>query len=396
MARRVAIVGTGQYKYKSKHLDVSTPDMYWETARRALDDAGLTTKDIDAVVFGIGPEALDGTMGIEKWCADAVGALNKPLMRINTGGATGGSAALAGIDHVASGMFDVVLVMAGQRMGQATSHSQYTLSLGFDPVVAKQISINSLPLFSGDALLCMKKYKFDEYHMARIAVKNHLNALNNPYAHLHIKCSIEEELKAKYLAYPLRLLDMCPSSEGACAIVLATEEKAKKIASRPAWVNGFSSAAMIINPGINNVDSTDGWNFVAQKAYKMAGIDNPRKQIQVAEPYIPVSYQEIPAYSAFGFCKPEECAKLVEEGFGEMTGEVPFCPSGGTLCSNTIGASGLARVADAAIQVLGRGEARQVPNTVKNALAMCGGGIFGTGGMTAFFVDVFVLGAEPY
>jgi acetyl-CoA C-acetyltransferase len=395
MARRVAIVGTGQYKYKSKHLTVSTPDMYYEVAKRALDDAGLTPKDIDAVVFGIGPEALDGTVGIDKWCADAVGALNKPLMRINTGGATGGSAALAGVDHVASGMFDVVLVIAGQRMGQATSHSQYTLSLGFDPVVAKQISINSLPLFSGDALLCMKKYKFDEYHMARIAVKNHLNALNNPYAHLHIKCTIEEELKARYLAYPLRLLDMCPSSEGACAVILASEEKAKKIANRPAWVNGFSSAATIINPGINGVDSTDGWDWISRKAYKMAGIDNPRRQIQVAEPYIPVSYQEIPAYAAFGFCKPEEAAKLVEQGFGEMGGEVPFCPSGGTLCSNTIGASGLARVADAAIQVLGKGEARQVPN-VKNALAMCGGGIFGTGGMTAFFVDVFVLGAEPY
>jgi acetyl-CoA C-acetyltransferase len=126
----------------------------------------------------------------------------------------------------------------------------------------------------------------------------------------------------------------------------------------------------------------------------MAGIDNPRKQIQVAEPYIPVSYQEIPAYAAFGFCEPDEVTKLVEEGFGEMDGEVPFCPSGGCLCSNTIGASGLARVAEAAIQVMGKAEARQVPN-VKNALAMAGGGIFGTGGMTAFFVDVIVLGTEP-
>jgi acetyl-CoA C-acetyltransferase len=240
----------------------------------------------------------------------------------------------------------------------------------------------------------MQKFGFGEYHMARIAVKNHLNALNNPYAHLQIRVTMEEALKAKFLTYPLRLLDICPSSEGACAVILASEEKARKLTRRPAWINGFTAGTTIINPGVGGIDSTYSWDRISQKAYRMAGIDNPRKQIQVAEPYIPSSYQEIPAYAAFGFCEPNEVAKLVEAGFGEMGGEVPFCPSGGTLCTNTIGASGLARVAEAAIQIMGKGEARQVPN-VKNAMATAGGGIFGTGGMTAFFLDVFVLGAEP-
>ncbi|MBA7589912.1 hypothetical protein ES708_32009 [subsurface metagenome] len=163
MARRVAVVGTGQTKYRGKNLNDSSPDMYFEVVTRCLEDAGLTINDIDAVVFGLGPEALDGINGVDKWCADAAGALNKPLMRINTGGATGGSTALAGIDHVASGMFDVVLAVAGQRMGQSTEQSQYILNLGFDPIVAKPFSVNSLPLFAGDALICMEKYGFDEY-----------------------------------------------------------------------------------------------------------------------------------------------------------------------------------------------------------------------------------------
>ena len=394
MARRVAVVGTGQTKYRGKNLNDSSPDMYFEVVTRCLEDAGLTINDIDAVVFGLGPEALDGINGVDKWCADAAGALNKPLMRINTGGATGGSTALAGIDHVASGMFDVVLAVAGQRMGQSTEQSQYILNLGFDPIVAKPFSVNSLPLFAGDALICMEKYGFDEYHMARIAVKNHLNALNNPYAHLHINTNMEKALQAKFLSYPLRLLDLCPSSEGACAVILASEEKARKITRRPAWVKGFNAATTIINPGVGGIDSTYSWDRISQKAYRMAGIDNPRKQIQVAEPYIPVSYQEVPAYAALGFCEPQEATKLVESGFGEMDGEVPLCPSGGCLCANTIGASGMARVAEAAIQVMGKGEARQVPN-VKNALATAGGGIFGTGGLTAFFLDVLILGAEP-
>lgn len=394
MARRVAIVATGQTKFKKKKFDYSSPDMYFEVTTRCLEDANLTINDIDAVVFGIGPEALDGINNVDKWCADAVGARNKPIMRINTGGATGGSAALAGIDHVASGLFDVVLVVAGQRMGESTAHSQYILSLGFDPIIAKPVSINSLPIFSGDALVCMEKYGFNEYHMARIAVKNHLNALNNPYAHVQVNTDMDKALAAKFLAYPLRLLDMCPTSEGACAIIIASEEKAREITRQPAWVKGFTAEATIINPGLGGIDSTYSWDRITQKAYRMAGIDNPRKQIQVAEPYIPVSYQEIPAYAAFGFCEPDEVTRLVEEGFGEMGGEVPFCPSGGCLCSNTIGASGLVRVAEAAMQVMGKAEARQVPN-VKNALAMAGGGIFGTGGMTAFFIDVLVLGTEP-
>lgn len=394
MARRVAIVGTGQTKYKTKHDTYSSPDMYFEVVKTCLEDAELTVNDIDAVVFGTGPEALDGVNGVDKWCSDAVGALNKPLMRINTGGATGGSTVLAALDHITSGMFDVVVAVSGQRMGQSTAHSQYTLSLGFDPIVVRPFSMNSLPVFAGDALLCMEKFGFSEYHMARIAVKNHLNALNNPYAHLRINATMEKALSAKFLSYPLRLLDLCPSSEGACAVVLASEEKARKITSRPAWINGFTAGTTIINSGVGGVDSTYSWDTIAQKAYRMAGIENPRTQIQVAEPYIPVSYQEIPAYAALGFCKPHEVAKLVEEGFGEMGGEVPFCPSGGTLCSNTIGAAGMARMAEAAIQVMGKGGARQVPN-VRNALATAGGGLFGTGGMTAFFLDVLVLGAEP-
>ncbi|MBN2061766.1 MAG: thiolase family protein [Deltaproteobacteria bacterium] len=394
MARRVAIVGTGQTKYKKQHTEKGTPDLYFEAVQRCLEDAEMNIRDIEAVVFGSGPEALDGVNGLDKWCSDAVGALNKPLIRVNTGGATGGSTVLAAIDHITSGMFDVVLAVAGQRMGQSTEHSQYILNMGFDPVVLKMFSINTLPLFAGDALLCMKKYGFDEYHMARIAVKNHLNALNNPYAHLHIKATMEQAMEAKFLAYPIKLLDLCPSSEGSAAVLLASEEKAKKITSKPAWVKGFSMGTTILNTGIDNIDSTYSWDRITWKAYKMAGIDKPRKDINVAEPYIPSSYQEIPAYSAFGFCKPEEAAKLCEEGFGEMDGEVPFCPSGGTLCANTIGCAGMARFAEAAIQVMGKGEARQVSG-VRNALATAGGGIFGTGGATAFFLDVLVLGDRP-
>ena len=391
MGRRVAIIGTGQTKHCSRREDVNQMEMVYEAATAALVDAEMTIKDIDAVVMA-NMELFEGRALPDMWCGEGAGAFMKHAFKISTGGTSGASGAISGYYHVASGLFDRVMVVGFEK--HSDGHTAAGMALT-DPLWDRQIAAAAMGNFALSISEYVAQWGVTQEQSAKVAVKARKNACNNPYAHLRINTTMEKALKAKFLSYPLRLLDLCPSSEGACAVVLASEDKAKKIASRPAWINGFTAGTTVINPGVNGVDSTYSWDTIAEKAYRMAGIDNPRKQIQVAEPYIPVSYQEIPAYSALGFCKPGEAAKLVEEGFGEMDGDIPFCPSGGTLCSNTIGAAGMARVAEAAIQVMGKGEARQVPG-VKNALATAGGGLFGTGGMTAFFLDVVVLGAKPH
>jgi acetyl-CoA C-acetyltransferase len=391
MGRRVAIVGTGQTPYMRRRRDVSVPELVHEAAKRALDDAELTLKDIDAVVFGTAPEAFEGVNCPDKWAADGAGALNKPFMRINTGGATGGSTALASVHHVASGVFDVVLAVAMQRVGQ-TPVAQRILGLIWDPIFTRGFSLNVVTTIAMVATAGMQRFGYTERHMAKIAVKDYRNALNNPYAHRKRQIEIDDVLNSPVLCWPLKYLDCCPSSDGACAVIFAAEERAKKIAPIPAWVIGMGDISYVSTPG--EEDEEEGaLRLAVRKAYKMAGIDNPRQQISVVEPYDPFSIAEIGYYYSLGFCEePREATKMVENGFGEMTGQVPFSPSGGVLCSNPIGATALVRVAEAALQIMGKAEKRQVPEA-KIAVAMGAGGSPAPGSAT--FIDAMILAKEP-
>jgi len=392
MGRKVAIVGTGQTPYTKRRKDVSMPELVHEAAKEALEDAELTIQDIDAVVFGTAPEAFEGVNCPDKWAADGVGALNKPFMRINTGGATGGSAALAGVTHVSSGQFDKVLVVASQRVGQ-TPNAQQILGLIWDPIFATGLSLNLITTVAMATAAIMKDHGLTERHMAKISVKDHMNALNNPYAHVRKAIDMDEVLNSFTLIWPIKLLDCCPSSDGACAVIFAAEEEAKKITSTPAWVIGTGATSFVSSQGEASPETGGVGGIAFERAYKMAGIDNPRKQIDVVECYGPFSTAEFNAYVEMGFAATmKEAIKLVEDGFGEMTGEIPFNPSGGVLCANPIGATALVRVAEAALQVMGKAEKRQVPN-VKIALAQGLGGSPGPGSAT--FTNCMILSKEP-
>ena len=392
MPQRVAIVGTGQTRYVTRRKDVSVAELAHEAARKALEDANLTVKDIDAVVFATAPESFEGVNCPDKWAADGVGGLGKPFMRINTGGATGGSGALAAVSHVASGAFDVVLVVAMQRVGQTTD-AQRILNLIWDPIFATGFALNLPAIAAMGTTNAMKKLGYTEWHMAKLSEKAHRNALNNPYAHVRIRITIEDVLKSRAICWPIKLLDCCPRSDGACAAIFASEDRARKITSTPAWVIGTGATTCVTTIGeVGDEDAQMGGPSVRQ-AYKMAGIDNPRKQISVVEDYDPFSNTEIGYYYSMGFCKdPREAVKMVEDGFSEMTGEVPFNPSGGVLCSNPIGATALVRVVEAALQIMGKADKRQVPG-VKVALATGAGGSPGPGSAT--FMNAVVLAKEP-
>jgi acetyl-CoA C-acetyltransferase len=391
LGRRVAVLATGQTKYVTKRLDVNMPEMVFEAAYAALSECDLSPAHLDAVIFAIAPETFDGVDSPDKWCADAAAAWNKPYMRIHTGGSTGSSGALAAITHIASGIFDIVLVLGIQRVSQ-TPDAQLVLNLTFDPIFGRGSAMNLISCWASDAVEAMQRYKFSEWHMAKISAKNHQNALNNPFAHVRLDVSIEDCLKSPVVCWPLKLLDCCPRSDGACAVVFASEEKATRLAPKPAWVQGYAGICIQDVQGEIGREQMAGYGLGARRAYKMAGITDPLKEIDVAEPYLPFSSMEVVAYHQLGFCEePTEAVKLVERGFGEMNGEVPFNPSGGVLCSNPIGATGLVRVAEASLQIMGKAEKRQVPD-VRRALATGQGGA--PGPMSASFTNAFVLGVD--
>jgi acetyl-CoA C-acetyltransferase len=196
-----------------------------------------------------------------------------------------------------------------------------------------------------------------------------MNARRNPYAQEPLDITVEDVLKSEILASPVSVLDSKPPvSDGACALILTTEEKAKKITGKPIWVKGIGNCYDMHYLGDRDLANCDSLVTAAKRAYAMAGIQNPLRGIDVAEISEEYSYQELLWSEGLGFCERGEGGEFMEKGISQMTGKLPINPSGGILAGNPIGVAGAARVAEAVTQLRGEGGTRQVEG-VKTALA---------------------------
>jgi acetyl-CoA C-acetyltransferase len=371
MAGNVAIVGTGQTHHK-RHIDDSNMvDMINIAVERALEDAGLTIKDIDAVVIG-NMEHFEGINNVDLWQVDGSGSYMKHGMKITTGGSTGTTLAMAGYYHVKSGLFDTVLVIGWEK--QSEGDTTAGLITAADPVWERSSVAGALSVFGAWAQWFMHEYDLSLEHAAKVAAKNRQHGLKNPYSHLKLDITPEDALKSPILAFPIRQLDMCPASDGAAALIYTSEEKAKKITDKPAWVVACASAHdMSFTGDVPGFTDLRSLRVAAKKVYEKAGIKDPKKDIDVFEVYEPSSWSELSIYEALGVCEPGKCGELIDSGKTYLGGEMPFNPSGGVLCTNPIGATALLRVIEAAIQMRGQGEERQVEGA-ETALATGFGG----------------------
>lgn len=321
-----------------------------------------------------------------------MGGAGKPFMRVHTGGATGGSAAQAGYLHVASGLYDTVLVVGADKVSE-TPDAQFILNLIWDQFYEHDFALNTITMTALQAVRHMHKYGTTEEQMAHVVVRSWKNALNNPYAHLKGKLTIDDVLNSPRIAWPLKRYDCCPRSSGAAAVVIASEKKVREKATSPAWINGIGATANTVFMGDKMgpcADTDHGhWDellLASKEAYRQAGITDPSKEIDVAELYVPFSAIEMQAVEALGFCETGQGGSHIVEGYFDMDGAIPVNPSGGTLCTNPIGVTGLVRVCDVAKQIMNQAEAIQVKN-VQNAMATAVGGSFQ-------FHTCIVLGAD--
>lgn len=382
----VAIIGAGQTKF-GRRDDVSTPELLHHAVQGALQDADVSREEVDTVFFGSAPDALIGVNNPDQWCAGAIGAASKPFMRISTGGSTGSSAAIAAYYAVASGKSRIALAAAVER-AQESPAVQLMMNTNFDPIYEREFGINAISCYALATVDHMRRYGTTQQQLAHISVRNHANALNNPFAHLQVKVTVDEVMKSRVLCWPVKLFDTCPRSDGACAIVMCDASTAAKRSTRPAWFHGVHSYSDGYFLGEREILSRREHMFLAaQSAYTEARISNPLKEIDVAELQNPFTISEVMAIEALGFCKPTETGARVTDGTFDMDGELPINPSGGVLSSNPVGATSLVRIAEIALQVRGKAGARQVPK-VKRALAQCSGGAIQFGTVT-------ILGDEP-
>ena len=363
-----AIVGIGQTHHKKARRDVSFAGLVREAAQRALDDAQMTWTDIDAVVVGKAPDLFEGVMKPELYLSDALGATGKPMFRVHTAGSVGGTTGIVASHHVETGRFERVLAVAFEK--QSEGNAQFALGSGksgslgaggaFAPYMRSYIARSGAPMDVGPM----------------VAVKDRLNGCKNEYAHLKLKDIDLATVKASPMLWdPVRFLESCPSSDGACAAIFTNEDGGKAAAAdgrQPAWILGSAVRSEPSTfPGRDPV-RPQGAVDCAWDVYGQAGITNPREQIDCAELYVPFSWYEPMWLEAHDIAAPGEGWQMTERGDTALGGSFPVNMSGGVLSSNPIGASGLLRFTEAALQVRGMAGEHQVEGA-KVALAQAYG-----------------------
>ena len=382
--RLCAVVGTGQTKHASKRLDVSIAGLCREAAERALEDAGIDWPDIDAVVVGKAPDLFEGVMMPELYLADALGASGKPLLRVHTAGSVGGSTSLVAASLVQAGIHRRVLTLAFEK--QSESNAMWALSIPMP--FAMPVHAGAGGYFAPHVRSYIRRSGAPAHVGAIVAAKDRRNGAKNPLAHLHQPdITVETVQHSMMLWDPIRYDETCPSSDGACAMVLG-DEATGDAASRRAWVR---ATAMRTEPTMfaarDQVNPRAGRDCAAA-LWKHAGITNPLEEVDVAEIYVPFSWFEPMWLENLGFTPEGKGWKLSEAGETAMDGRLPVNPSGGVLSSNPIGASGMIRFAEAARQVMGTCGAYQVDG-VRTALGHA------YGGGSQFFAMWVVDAAKP-
>ncbi len=379
-ARNVGVCAFGQTRFVTKRTDVTYPELVKEGVDAALVDGNLTMDDIDAVVFPLAPDALIGVGNGERWCVEAIGATGKPFMRVNNGGATGLAAVQAAWTHVASGLFESVLVCGADRVSESGS-AQSVLNKMWDVGYERPYPLNTINMLALSATRYMHLYDSDELDMARVAVKNRRHAFLNPNAHLRSPITEEEVLASRVLSWPIKLGDACPSSSGAAALVLGSEDFCRRRGLQTAWIRGMAQNTETFWMGdrvgpmhAGDHGDADALSVAFKRAYVQAGITRPREQVDVAELYAPFSNVELHVIEAALLCAKGDAPRLIKDGMFALNAPGPVVnPSGGVMCANPIAVTGLVRIIEAAMQVLGRAGDHQVDGARVGIASAIGG-----------------------
>jgi acetyl-CoA C-acetyltransferase len=378
--RNVGIVGVGQTRYSSHREDVNQPEMIQEAVRLALQDAGISIAEVDVVVHG-NMELFEMVHQPDLWHVLGTGAYGKDAFRVTTGGTTGTTIAAVGDNLVASGMYDVALIIGFEKLQEG--HTTGGITNMADPLWSRNLQTGAL---TGTTASRMIK-EFGEERakrasmMMRVIMDKH--AALNPNAHRSFGLEFDQidslMANSPKLVGELQLIHMCSQSDGACALILACEEKAKKITRKPVWIRDHITVHREESFNVFGEEEVEmTHHFAARELFERNGIPNPLEYFDVFEMYDPSSWWGLDWLREFFLLQGDEHLKLVEKKEIMIGGKVPMNPSGGVIASNPIGATALVRVAEAALQVRGDAGRHQIPKPVRHALASGFGGTIWT------------------
>jgi acetyl-CoA C-acetyltransferase len=362
---KVAVIGVGATPF-GEHFEQGYSDLIVEAAYEAFEDASVSPGQIQAAWLGTCfPDSggYQGNAGAS--LADALSLYHAPISRVANYCATGTDAFRNACFAVASGAYDLVLVVGAEKMRDVTARESLVGQLAETghPVHGKGVTAPGM--FALFATRYFELFGIGRETLAQVAMKNHRHGSLNPKAHFQKEITLEQYFKAPMVADPLGLYDCCPQTDGAAAAVICRADLAASLSGEPILVKGLGLA----NPVGDELAFDPESDFIsfratkeaARQAYGQAEVNDPLKEIDVAELHDCFTITELVTYEDLGLCRKGEARQLIEDGVTSLGGELPVNPSGGLKsCGHPIGASGLRMIGEIANQLRGRAGRRQV------------------------------------
>ena len=357
------IVSAAQTKFGALK-GISMREMFAEAVNKATTEAGVPKKDIQAAFIGsFIPEMLVHQGHTAPLLLDYAGMKGIPATRHEAACASGATALRAGVMAIESGLYDTVLVAGAEKMTSvSTNRATEALAAAADDDFESSMGLTFPGVFAIAAVAHMEKYGTTFEDMAQVAVKAHKNASTNPLAQFQKEITLEKAMTPRFIAWPLRLFDCSPISDGAAAIVLTSTEKAKKYTDLPVKIAGTGQASASMNlSDRNQLTSFESSVNASKAAYDMAGLT--AKDMDFAIVHDCFTIAEIIASEDIGFFEPGQAAKAIQDGVTALDGDRPINPMGGLKAvGHPVGATGVKQIVVAYKELLGEAGPNQVAN----------------------------------
>lgn len=365
---RVAVVGIGHSKF-GRRTDVNIAELAFESIKQAVDDAGVDKKDIKNVVVGsLGgwyEEALPAVVINEYAGLESVGT-----MRVEAACASGSAAVKAAYNSIMSGEGNVAMALGVEKMTEVDNSTSIELigRAGSYMWEFENYGMTFPAYYALYAVSHMNRFGTTEEDMSRVAVKAHHYGAMNPLAQFQKEITLEKALASQVISWPLKLYDACPLTDGSAAVILASEEVAKKLTDTPVWIRGVGYSSDSANLGRRgDYVGLRASVEAAKRAYAMSGASP--KMVDVATCHDCFTIAELMAYEDLGFCKKGEGAKMIREGQTEVGGRIPVNLDGGLKAKgHPIGATGVSMTVEITKQLRNEAGRHQAP--IRNGIGL--------------------------
>ncbi|MFD1645320.1 thiolase C-terminal domain-containing protein [Haloarchaeobius litoreus] len=370
---RVAVIGASMTKFGQRESWVM--DLLAEAGEACLDDAGVAPDEVEHLyVSNMASGEFEGQTGIMNALAHDLDAMPAYSQRVDQTSSSGGAGIYAAWQSVASGASEMTLLVGGEKMTHQTTGEATDVIASITHPVEYKHGV-TLPSFAGlTARHYLERYDAPRESLAKVAVKNHRNGLDNPHAQFRKEVDVETVMESPIVADPLRLYDFCPITDGSAALMFCPESVAEQYTDDYAVVTGVAGATdtQVVH---EREDPTVMGGVVdsGEQAFEMAGLEP--EDVDVAELHDMFTILEFLQMEGLGFAEPGRAWERVEAGETEMDGELPINTSGGLKSKgHPLGASGVAQGYEIYAQLVGEAGDRQVDADVGLA---CNVGGFG-------------------